>query len=129
MKNQNDTSVDGSHEQQPRVGALGLATGSEIVRMKVFEMDDCEWWRAPSLEDVIAARMSECGMTREEVVQDGCPRELTEAELNQLKYVDWNPDEEEPETGWPERTFREQLNLEDEAGSPAGVFAATSDCM
>lgn len=76
--------------------------------MKIFEMNDCEWWRAPSLEEAITAMMDQCGTKREDIVREGYPRELTDAELDTLKYVESEPDTEEPEAGWPERTFREQ---------------------
>lgn len=91
-------------------------------------MNDCEWWRAESLEAAIATMVRECGMSREDVLE-GEPHELTEEDLDQLKYQDWEPEAEEPAEGWPTRTFRQQLKIEDDAGLPAGIFACTSDCF
>lgn len=96
--------------------------------MKLFYMNDCEWWRAPSLEEAIQLMMKECGMTRE-AVMEGEPHELTDAELDSLKFVHWEPDADEPEAGWPESTFREELKDQNALNLPAGIFACTSDCL
>jgi hypothetical protein len=73
--------------------------------IKVFRMDDMEWWAGESLEACIAEGRRQCG--------DDCYRELDEqrelddADMQHLKFID--------EDG-SERTFAEELERRVAAG-------------
>lgn len=93
--------------------------------MHIYRLNEYEYWRATSLEEAIATAMTSCGLSREEVIDDQC-HELTDTELDTLRFIETDePGSEEPPEGWPERSFREQLALEDAAGAEAGIFAGT----
>lgn len=76
-----------------------------MSEIKIFQMNDCDWWAADSLESAIQDCMEQYGYTREQVEEDE-PRELTDEELDSLQYTD-DPSDSEAET----RTFREQLKV------------------
>jgi hypothetical protein len=92
-------------EDKPAAGA----------RMRVFRLNDYEWYAAYSLEEAIRLAMSNSGLSREEAADEDAA-ELTDAELGRLKFTD--------EDG-TKRSFREQLALEIAAGSAPGPFATT----
>jgi hypothetical protein len=54
--------------------------------MKVFRINDCDWWFGSSLEQAIAAYMAETGLPFDEAVDS--PRELTPEELAKHTYCD-----------------------------------------
>jgi len=74
--------------------------------MKVFSLNDYEWYAAETLEEAIAAEMKDTGLPRDEVV-DGFEGELTEEQMDTLRYHD--------EDG-QSRTFREHLQRMQEEG-------------
>ncbi len=93
--------------------------------MHVYQLNDFEWWMAPSLEEAIALAMKTTGCSREEQVDETC-HELTDAELDKLRFIDADePGAEEPEGGWPNRSFREELEARIAAGCEAEMFATT----
>lgn len=90
-------------------------------RITVWQMDDCEWWVGAGPADALAAAMRDFyGYTEDDKIE---PTELTDADLDRLKFTDC--DENERPTGTI-RTFREQLAIELEAGgSFPRMFAST----
>ncbi|MRG98826.1 hypothetical protein GIY21_00805 [Xanthomonas sontii] len=88
--------------------------------MKIFRIDDCDWWIGPDAATVLAAVKDEYGSTDEDL-QDF--HELDDDQLDRLKFVD--TDEDERTVGEP-RTFREQLAIEvAEGGNFPRLFATT----
>lgn len=88
--------------------------------MKVFEINDCDWWIGESLESCIQDY-------RDNVDDDPIctedARELTDEELDTLKFTVC--DENERPTG-EKITFREQLAIEiSEGGEFPRMFAST----
>lgn len=88
---------------------------------RVFRMDDCDWWVAHTLEDAKASYQHETGVD-DESIEDA--RELTDAELDKLHFVDTD------EGGYPVKdsrcTFREELTRRVSAGlSKPELFACT----
>lgn len=55
--------------------------------IKVFQLDDYDWWAGESLEACIAAARQECGAdTYEDAETDA--RELTAKEMQELKFTE-----------------------------------------
>ncbi|MBO2698136.1 hypothetical protein [Shewanella algae] len=80
--------------------------------MKVFAMNECEWWVGESLESCIADYIEEYG-------DSDCldePYELTASNLDSLTFF---VDEREEGGELLKRTFKEQLEVEIAQG---GVF-------
>jgi len=70
--------------------------------MKIFKLNDIEWWAGESLEQVKQFCLDEAVVDEEEAFDD--PRELTDEELDRLQYVeDVYSDEKNT------RPFREEL--------------------
>lgn len=88
--------------------------------MRIFEMDDCTWWMAPTLEDAVDDYLKETGQKREEVLGRGeDPHEISGAEYDTLIFV-------EDEGDGVQRTFREELDRRLAAGDTAAqMFAST----
>jgi hypothetical protein len=87
--------------------------------VKVFQLDDCEWWAGETLEACITEARSLCGRdSYPDAEQDG--HELGAEEMQRLMYID---------DGGPERvqrTFAEQLEREvAEGGVFPRLFAST----
>jgi hypothetical protein len=88
-------------------------------------MDSCDWWIARTLEEAIAdyrAGWADADLTE--------ARELTDAELDRLVFVDLAPDPEhgrDPEiSATVRRSFRQELARRVAAGlSEPGIFAST----
>ena len=91
--------------------------------MKIFKLNDCDWYAAEDMESAINQIMHDTGNAREDCV-DSSAHELTDEEMDRLKFVDENENEEcNPTTT---RTFREQLALMvDHADSFPCPFAST----
>ena len=71
---------------------------------RVFKMDDCDWWMARTLEEARESYKHETGVD-DEAIEDA--RELTDAELDKLTFVD--TDERERPLRKSRRSFREEL--------------------
>ncbi|ACG60392.1 hypothetical protein phiPLPE_70 [Iodobacter phage PhiPLPE] len=84
--------------------------------MKIFEMNDCEWFIGPSIEACKSAYFDDFNTDSDEA------RELTDNELGTLIFT--VTDENEVPDG-NTRTFREQLAIEIAAG---GVFPRMFAC-
>lgn len=92
--------------------------------MKIFKLNDCDWWAGEDLEQTIATAMHDMNIPREDVIDDYM-HELTDEELDRLRFVDdsYNYDEDDPKHS---RSFREQLALMVERGdSFPCLFAST----
>jgi hypothetical protein len=58
-----------------------------MAEIKIFKLDDCTWWAGADLESCIADAMREHDLPRDEVA-DPDARELSNEELDRLKFVD-----------------------------------------
>ena len=83
--------------------------------MKVFQMNDCEWWAAEDLESAKKACMEATGLPEDEACDD--PHELSDEAMNRLIFHDDN------ET----RTFKEQLDRMIVEGTEFPVFFAMTE--
>lgn len=87
--------------------------------MKIFRMNDCDWWIGESIEACKADYIKECGDP--EYVEDA--EELADWELDALRFT--VTDEDDVPDGTT-RTFREQLALEiAKGGTFPRMFAST----
>lgn len=82
--------------------------------MKVFSINDCDWYMANTLEEAILIAMADTGLPRDEATDDPC--ELTEAQMNKLMFTDDNG---------VKRTFAAELQRRIDAGKKCGMFAST----
>lgn len=97
--------------------------------MKIWKMNDSDWVAAVGLESAKKAladllcdgKIEDVGEYLDE------PRELTEAEYDQLKFSDFEPGDDEYGQPGATRTFREQLNRMIEAGEEFPCSFASSD--
>ena len=87
---------------------------------RVFKVTDCDWWIARTLSEAIEDCKRQTGMD-EELAE---ARELSEAELDRLKYIEGR---EQPRSKWVRRTFREELarRAACEWEKKPGMFAST----
>ncbi|QNH21197.1 hypothetical protein HEP73_02109 [Xanthomonas sp. GW] len=88
--------------------------------MKIFRIDDCDWWIGEDAESVLAAVKDETGMEAEDLEDF---HEISDDDMDRLKFVD--TDEGERTIGDP-RTFRQQLAIEvAQGGNFPRMFATT----
>lgn len=88
--------------------------------MKVFQMNDCDWWLAPSLDEAKADYIREMGASPEEL-EDAF--ELDDTALDRLNFTD---DRALPDGELVKRPFREELERRIAAGDTGpGFFAST----
>ena len=87
--------------------------------MKVFQLDDCDWWVGPSLAACIAEARAQCGAGSFcDAEEEG--REMSAEDMQRLKFTD----EEGPDPRV--YTFAEQLANEiAEGGKFPRFFAST----
>lgn len=86
-------------------------------QIKVYALNDCDWWAASSLEEAIADWKAETGLTDDELDD---PHELTDAEMDRYKLIDEDNSEKK-------ETFREALNREIAEGANFPCFFATTE--
>lgn len=86
--------------------------------LKIFQMDDCEWWIGDATVEEMMAAMDEEYGEQDRTFGDP-PHELCEEELDLLQY---SYDENDPKVS---RSFREQLALEDHSDPTPRMFAST----
>lgn len=84
--------------------------------IKVFALNDCDWYAATSLKEAIRAWKEETGMTDEEL---DSPTEVTEQDMDRLKFIDEDTNEK--------RTFREELKRRIDAKAKFPQFFATTE--
>ena len=91
--------------------------------MKLYRINEYDWWGGPDLETTLAAYVDGTGQTASEVTDpDEPPREVTEEEMDRLTVRDEDGDDET-------RTFREQWEICVGDGSDERPFAfATTEC-
>lgn len=91
--------------------------------MKIYALNDCDWWIGESLEACIADYRTNYTSDPDSVDDDA--HELTDEELDTLKFVVVDEDEDENPTR-EKRSFREQLAIEiAEGGVFPRMFAST----
>lgn len=91
--------------------------------MKIFQINDCDWYTGPNIYEVIQCVMRETGDTFEDSFTDDL-HELTEEELDYLTFTE---DAVDPDTMEPiQKTFRKKLTEMIAAGDTrTGMFAST----
>ena len=91
------------------------------MAIKVFQLDDCDWWAGETLADCIAEARRQCGAdSYPDAEQEG--RELAPEAMQRLIYVDDSDGAQTP----VRRTFAEQLAREvAEGGEFPRLFAST----
>jgi hypothetical protein len=85
--------------------------------VKVFAMNDCEWWAAETLEQAKADYLKETGTEEADEPFDD-PHELDEEAMDHLRFTD--------EDG-TSRSFREQLEKMVSDGCEFPSFFATTE--
>jgi len=95
--------------------------------MKVFQIDDCTWYAAETMDDAIHAYTNDTGILYDEVLRQDeeydCLRELSEEAMNRLKFTD--AEHEFSEDG-RDFTFAEALQLMIARGDQfPSMFAST----
>ena len=103
------------------------------MRIKIFEINDCEWVAAKDQLDAAIGYAEAMCDSIEEVLADeridrkcGCPRELSMKELRALKYHD-EDDEGFGKPGYKPRSFLQQLKLEIGRGAKFPAYFATTE--
>lgn len=94
------------------------------MAVRVFEVNDCEWWAADCTPDeLLLAYMIETGVTHEDATGDASeyPRPLSERELDALMF------KEDIDGETVRFSFREQLNRMIGAGTPLPTLFAARD--
>lgn len=97
-----------------------------MAKVKVFQINDCDWWAGYDAESVLAAYMQETGCDREEAlgIIDGIyPQELTEDDLLTNMITNDSDDGEEKE----KEPFREALDKMIASGLPFPCFFASTE--
>lgn len=79
--------------------AMPAAIANALPPIKVFRLNDFEWWAGPSLAACIADWKKWTGLDEEELDD---PRELTAEEMARVKFVD-------PDDDYRERSFESEL--------------------
>lgn len=108
-----------THENNPSGQPLALGsteglggTAAEARPIRVFRMDDMEWWVGESLAACVEEGRRQCGA---ECYPDSDEQhELSDAELQRLMFIDESDGAEPP----VKRTFAEQLAREVAEGGP-----------
>lgn len=84
--------------------------------MKIFKMNDCDWWMAPTLEEAVADIKEYYGVDEFDFTENE-PRELTEEEMDRIMF--------RGEDGEPVHSFREELRQRVELGQGTQMFGST----
>jgi hypothetical protein len=85
--------------------------------MKVYRLNDCDWWAGESLQACADAYCAGVDLSPDEALDD--PSELSDEEMQQSFF-----DEEAGET----RTFSEQLGRMIDSGVKFPAFFASTEC-
>lgn len=94
----------------------------EIV--KIFKLNDCDWYAAVNMESAIQQIIFDSGNTREDCV-DSSRHELTDDEMDRLQFMDDREIDEYAEEGV--RSFREQLEFMIDRGDSFPCLFATTE--
>lgn len=87
-------------------GALPLSAMTEPLQLRVFRVNDCEWWLATTMEQMKVDYLATVGQMPDEEAFDE-PHELSDDELCKLHFVD--TDDNEAPIKASRRTFHEEL--------------------
>lgn len=82
--------------------------------MKVFRINDYDWYMAGSLDEAINLAVADCGMPRDEVVDRPC--EVSDEAMKELMFF---------KRDWSKWSFAEELQHQIQAGAKPGMFAST----
>lgn len=87
-------------------------------QIKIFKMNDCDWWAAETLEqakeDCVTTFGGRYPEDAEEFLDD--VREVPGGNMSKLRFVDPDESDETTASGYVERTFRQELNDRIERG-------------
>lgn len=86
--------------------------------MRVFKLNECDWYMAETLEQAIASYMLETGLPRDEAADE--PRELTAEEMQRLVFVD-----DDNHVNEVRRSFAEELGRRLATDPRPQLFAST----
>ncbi|QIN79643.1 hypothetical protein GBA65_15160 [Rubrobacter marinus] len=93
--------------------------------MKLYRINEYDWWGGNSVEEVLGAYARLTGLSYAEIVddEDTPVREVTEEEMDRLRYSDDHPD---PTNS---RSFREEweMRLAERGEEAAPFFFATTE--
>lgn len=85
------------------------------MKLKVFKMNDCDWYIAPNLEGAIKSIMCDHGSPKEDCVDS--PTELSFEDMGKLKFI---------HDDYGEMTFAQEFyRLVSGGFTKAGLFAST----
>lgn len=82
--------------------------------MKVFRINDCDWYMADSLDEAISLAVADYELPQDEVVDR--PREVSAEAMKELMYV---------KRDWSKWSFAEELQHRIQTGAKSGMFAST----
>ena len=95
--------------------------GGGQVKMKVFKLNDCEWWAGESLEEIKLVYLKETGVSEEEAFDN--PHELSDEEMDYYKFMF---DESDTPLREPV-TFRQKLAEMIKEGEEFPAFFASTE--
>ena len=99
-----------------------LSRTTQRVPVKVFRLNDCDWYAGSSLQECIEHCVKETGFAREDAA-DSDARELTDAEMERLKFIDGEPGDKAA----PRITFKERLAQMVAEGTTFPCFFASTE--
>lgn len=92
--------------------------------VKVFQLNDCDWWAGHDLESAIASFKEEM-MTTDDCLRD--PHELSSEDMERLKFFDGDDPVNADETPGGILTFRAALDRLIKRGEKFPCFFATTE--
>jgi hypothetical protein len=93
-----------------------------ISGIKVFRINDCDWWAGASLDECIAAYIADTG--DEDLIEDA--RELTDEEMEKFFFVE--DEEDEDFRQGDKKPFRQKLEEMVRDGRPFPLMFASTEC-
>lgn len=96
--------------------------------IKVFQLNEFDWWAGENLESVKADYVSENGLGDDESDRPFVdPHELSDADMDRLHFVDGDEPINEDGTRGGKKTFREELALMVMRGDSFPCFFASTE--
>lgn len=93
------------------------------MSIKIFQMNDCDWYAGETVEDVIRQFKDDVGYDDDDWKLWGEePRELAEHEMDMLKFYPDFPDNKTHSI-----SFRQQLNLLIQDNAPFPILFASTE--
>lgn len=91
--------------------------------LKVFRLNEFDWWAGYDLESVNAAYLKECGYedSPDEALEN--PHELSDADLDRFTFIYVDREEGDPE----QSTFRERLKVLAALNAEVPCFFASTE--